>query len=177
MSNHTMDGQKRVRYLAVVALAGVAFFGAYAYALAARGPVPSQVGADPYGAIFPAAAGPAAGGGGCSSCGSCSGGNPTGEPIVGTAVVEGGVQRLTVDVTKGYYDPDTIVLVAGVPAEITFTESSGCTAQVMSKSLGFFEDLTTGPKTVKLPALEPGEYGYSCGMEMLFGKFVVEAVQ
>lgn len=172
MPLHTMDTRRRVRYLAIVAVAGLAFFGAYAYALASRGPVPRD--AQMYYAGDAVPTGPAAGG---SSCACCGGGNPTGEPIVGQAVVENGVQRLTVDVSQGYYDPDTILLAAGIPAEITFSESSGCTAQVMSKDLAFFEDLSTGPKTVRLPALEPGEYGYSCGMEMVFGKFVVEQVR
>ncbi len=44
----------------------------------------------------------------------------------------------------------------------------------MSKDLNFFEDLTTGAKTVKLPALQKGDYAFSCGMEMVFGKIVVE---
>jgi len=45
---------------------------------------------------------------------------------------------------------------------------------VQSNDLGFSEDLTAGPKTVKLAALEPGTYAFSCGMEMVFGKIVVE---
>jgi plastocyanin domain-containing protein len=98
----------------------------------------------------------------------------TGEPVEGAAKVEGDVQTLTVDLSNGYYEPNVIKLAAGVPAEITFGQSSGCTGQVMSKDLNFFEDLTTGPKTVSIPALEPGEYAFSCGMEMVFGKIVVE---
>jgi hypothetical protein len=31
----------------------------------------------------------------------------------------------------------------------------------MSQDLNFFEDLTSGPKTVKLPALEKGEYSFT----------------
>lgn len=85
-----------------------------------------------------------------------------------------GVQRIDVDLSKGYYSPNQIVLQEGVPAEITFGQGSGCTAQIMSKDLGFFEDLSAGPKTVKLPTLAPGEYAFSCGMEMVFGKIVVQ---
>ncbi len=61
-----------------------------------------------------------------------------------------------------------------MPAEITFGQSSGCTAQVISQDLGFSEDLTSGPKTVKLAGLSAGEYEFSCGMQMVFGKVVVE---
>jgi len=79
-----------------------------------------------------------------------------------------------VDVSKGYYDPSTIELKAGVPAEITFSQSAGCTAQIQSQDLGFFEDLSAGPKTVKLPALKAGTYGFECGMSMVFGSIVVK---
>ena len=44
----------------------------------------------------------------------------------------------------------------------------------MSKDLNFFEDLTSGAKTVKLPALQAGTYAFSCGMQMVFGSIVVE---
>jgi plastocyanin domain-containing protein len=47
-------------------------------------------------------------------------------------------------------------------------------AEVMSQELGFFEDLQSGPRTIAIPALEAGEYGFSCGMEMVFGAIVAE---
>jgi hypothetical protein len=104
----------------------------------------------------------------------CCGGAGSSEPIEGVAAVEGDVQRITVDLSTGSYNPNIIKLIPGVPAEITFGQSSGCTAQVLSKELGFFEDLTGGPVTVKLPALQAGTYEFSCGMEMVFGSIVVE---
>jgi plastocyanin domain-containing protein len=113
---------------------------------------------------------PAFGGSGAS--GGCCGGSST--PIEGTAKLEGGVQRISVDLSSGSYNPNTIVLAAGTPAEITFGQSSGCTAQVQSADLGFFEDLTGGPKTVKLGALQPGTYSFTCGMQMVSGTIVVK---
>jgi Cu+-exporting ATPase len=106
---------------------------------------------------------------GCACCGNSG----TGEPIEGSATVDGNVQRITVDTSAGY-NPNTIRLAAGVPAEITFKQGSGCMAQVMSRDLGFFEDLTAGDVTVSLAALAPGTYGFSCGMEMVFGEIIVE---
>ncbi|MDP2182742.1 MAG: hypothetical protein Q8K99_09265 [Actinomycetota bacterium] len=38
----------------------------------------------------------------------------------------------------------------------------------------YFEDLTRGGATVNLKALDPGTYGFSCGMEMASGTLVVE---
>jgi plastocyanin domain-containing protein len=72
------------------------------------------------------------------------------------------------------YNPNTIKLKAGVPAEITFSQAQGCTQVVQSTDLGFSEDLSAGPKTVKLQGLQPGTYAFSCGMNMVFGKIVVE---
>ncbi len=119
---------------------------------------------------------PASGGAGCACCGSTAptAGGVTGDPVEGAAAVSGNVQTISVDLSKGYYQPNVIKLAAGIPAEITFGQSSGCTGQVMSKDLDFSEDLTSGAKTVKLPALQKGDYSFSCGMEMVFGKIVVE---
>ncbi len=131
-----------------------------------RDPRPSRVGA--------AGAGSGCGGSSGGNGGGCGGGG-SGEPIEGATTVEGDVQRISVDTSAGY-DPNVIRARAGVPIEITFSEGYGCMAQVMSRDLGFYEDLTTGSKTVALPALEAGEYGFSCGMEMVFGTIVVEEV-
>ena len=61
-----------------------------------------------------------------------------------------------------------------MPTEITFSQSSGCTGYVQSQDLGFQADLTSGPQTVKLPALQPGTYGFACGMGMVTGQIVVQ---
>lgn len=104
----------------------------------------------------------------------CCGGAAEQPTVEKRAVVEGGVQRITVDVSGGFFDPNVIRLKAGLPAEVTFTEGAGCLAQVMSDDLGFFEDLTRGGATVRLDALRPGRYEFSCGMRMVFGTIVVE---
>lgn len=105
----------------------------------------------------------------------CCGGGGTGEKIEGSAAVAGDVQTITVDTSNGY-NPNVIKLKAGVPAEITFKQASGCLGQVQSTDFGFYEDLTTGDKTIRIEAdkLTPGEYGFSCGMQMSFGTIVVE---
>ncbi len=166
------------RYLIVAVLVVGAFFGAYRFAAARSAQPASTVFAAAPGGLRPAlnVGGGASATPGCACCGSTAPTEDgiTGDPVEGAAALEGDVQRIAVDLSKGYYDPNVIVLKAGVPAEITFGQSSGCTAQVMSKDLDFSEDLTTGPVTVKLPALDPGEYTFSCGMEMVFGKVVVE---
>ena len=104
----------------------------------------------------------------------CCGGGGTGERIEDSATIGAdGVQRITVDTSNGY-NPSAINLAAGIPAEITFKQASGCLGQVTSAELGFFEDLTSGDKTVKLAGLTPGTYGFSCGMQMVFGEIIVK---
>lgn len=173
---NTASKSGNMRYVIVAVLVVGAFFGAYQFAAArnaspAAGPQVAVNGAVPAGAPAGDAGTPA-----CACCGSSAPteNGITGKPVEGAAVVAGPVQTIGVDLSAGYYQPNVIKLKAGVPAKITFGQGSGCTAQVMSKDLGFFEDLTAGPKTVKLAALQPGEYTFSCGMEMVFGKIVVE---
>jgi len=132
------------RYGIVAALVVASFFGAYQFARAQSG-------------SGPATANAASVGSGSSS---------------GVAQTQGGVQKVSVDV--GFkYTPDVIRLKAGVPAEITFSQAQGCTAVVQSSELGFQEDLSSGPKTVKLGGLQPGTYGFACGMNMVRGQIVV----
>ncbi len=121
------------------------------------------------------AAGPLTGqlAGGTVACACCAGAGD-GTPIEGAAALGAdGVQRITVNTASGY-DPNVIKLRAGVPAEVTFRQAGGCLAVVMSEEIGFYEDLTQGDATIRIPALEPGRYGFSCGMKMVFGEFVVE---
>lgn len=83
------------------------------------------------------------------------------------------VQRVRIEVTDGYY-PAHIVVTAGVPVEITFTEGHGCLAEVVFEDLGIRSDLTDGGAIVTLPALEPGIHPFSCGMHMVHGSVTAE---
>ncbi len=164
-----------LQFVIIGVLVLAAFFGAYRFASARNG----QTTLPPAGVTQAAAPGAAAPTDGSTpACACCGSGAPTtngvtGDPVEGTAVVAGGVQAIAVDVGTTYA-PNIIKLKAGVPAEITFGQGGGCTAQVMSADLGFSEDLTAGPKVVKLAALEKGTYSFSCGMSMVFGQIVVE---
>jgi plastocyanin len=119
--------------------------------------------------------------GGLTGAGGCCGGGSatsadgvTGATAEGAATLAGGVQKISVDVSTGTYNPNVIKLKAGVPAEVTFANGTGCTGQVQSQALNFSADMTNGPATVKLPALKAGTYSFYCGMQMVFGKIVVE---
>jgi Cu+-exporting ATPase len=92
------------------------------------------------------------------------------------ATLEGGLQSVDITV-KGGYSPSLIRVQSGIPVRLRFDrrENSDCTAKVVfpdfkvSKSLAAF-----GITTVELPAPEPGEYGFACGMNMLHGTLVAE---
>ncbi|PKQ38374.1 MAG: hypothetical protein CVT59_03905 [Actinobacteria bacterium HGW-Actinobacteria-1] len=173
MKEKTTKTGSPARYVIITAIVLAAFLGSYSLAVAKAGKTTVDQGTATNQAATPVANG-ADGTDFSSACACCGSGSGSSTPIEGAATVEGDVQRISVDLSTGSYNPNTIKLKAGVPAEITFGQSSGCTAQVMSKDLGFFEDLTGGPVTVKVPALEAGTYSFSCGMEMVFGSIVVE---
>lgn len=85
------------------------------------------------------------------------------------------VQEVAVEVAGGY-KPEVVKLKKGVPAKILFTRtnSQGCLDVVHSKELGFEEDLPIDvTKTVDVPTDKAGEFSFSCGMDMFFGKVVV----
>ena len=164
-----------LRWVMIIGLVLVAFFGAYRFASARS----QAANAASQPAVATGAAGTADAATGEPACACCgTGGAPTengitGPPLEGAAVVEGDVQKIAVDVST-VYNPNVIKLKAGVPAEITFSQSQGCTQFVESPDLGFSEDLGAGPKTVKIADPQPGTYAFSCGMQMVFGQIVVE---
>lgn len=169
-----------VRFAVIGVLVVGAFFGAFRFASAVSGRPTGGAGSTSVATGAPAAASQGGqSGSGTPACACCGTGQPTangvsGNEVAGKATVEGGVQKISVDLSTGTYAPNVISMKAGVPAEITFGQSSGCTGVVQSSDLNFQEDLSAGPKTVKLGGLKPGTYAFSCGMQMVFGKIVVE---
>jgi plastocyanin len=161
-----------MRWIVIAAIAGIAFLASYRYAVAANSSAQST--SSTGGAPVATAAGGGCGMSGGSGGGGCCGGGAAGPKTTKQADVAGDVQKITVDLSKGYYDPSTVELKAGVPAEITFTQGSGCLAQVQSQDFGFYEDLTAGSKTVKIDNPQAGTYSFSCGMGMVYGSIVVK---
>jgi plastocyanin len=170
-TSKTGSNQSTQRYIIIGLLVAASFFGAYKFAQAQGAPGAAPLAAVAAG-VAPAAGSSGAAGGGASG-GGCCGSGGSGAAITAAATVEGGVQKIAVDASSGY-NPNTIQLKAGVPAEITFSQSSGCTSVVQSADLGFSEDLSAGPKTVKLRGLAAGTYGFACGMNMVQGTIVVQ---
>jgi len=161
----------RTKWVIVGVVVVLAFFAAYGFAAARGGSTPSGVAGGSGGAGGAGAACTGAGGASSGACGGCESSAPQEKPQA-AAVLENGVQRIDVDVSEGYYNPTIIDVAAGVPVEITFGQGNGCLAEVRFPDFDLSEDLTQGGAVLKLPALDPGEYGFNCGMEMVFGTVV-----
>jgi hypothetical protein len=83
------------------------------------------------------------------------------------------IQRVSVEVTDGY-DPETVIVEAGVPVEIEFSEGHGCLGKVVFDDLGVEADLEDGGAIVVIPALEPGTYAFRCGRDIVHGSLIAE---
>lgn len=88
----------------------------------------------------------------------------------------GGMQEIEVTV-RGGYQPSAIVAKAGQPLRLNFTrrESSLCGEEVVLPEFGKRAHLPEN-KTVALEIVpqKPGEYEFTCGMNMYRGRLIVE---
>lgn len=81
--------------------------------------------------------------------------------------------RVLVD---GGYAPDTLVVAAGERVRLIFHrhDRSPCSEEVVFPDQGVRATLAQHEDVVvELPASEPGEYDFHCGMGMLHGRLVV----
>jgi cupredoxin-like protein len=99
---------------------------------------------------------------------------PASPPAPAKLSKSGKKQTASVGTEGEVYTPSQLLLKAGVPAEIEFAQATGCLAQVTFTQLGITQDLSAGPVTVKVPALEPGTYDFQCGQGHVKGQLVVE---
>jgi plastocyanin domain-containing protein len=92
----------------------------------------------------------------------------------GSGAAGGNVQHFNVDLSSGAYVPDQITAKAGVPVRITFGKGQGCVRTLVFPQFNINADMTQGPKTFDLGSLQPGEYSWSCGMNMQHGVLKVQ---
>jgi plastocyanin domain-containing protein len=95
---------------------------------------------------------------------------------VAAEVNAGGVQEIGVTV-KGGYSPDVIAVKRGIPVRLNFyrDETSSCSEQVILSDFGIARDLPAFKTTaVEFTPDKSGEFPFTCGMNMLHGKLVVE---
>jgi len=88
----------------------------------------------------------------------------------------GGVQEINITV-KGGYAPDVIAVKQGVPVRLNFyrDETSSCSEQVVFGDFGVARDLPAYQTTpVEFTPNKAGEFTFTCGMNMLRGKLIVQ---
>lgn len=90
-------------------------------------------------------------------------------------VAETGVQEVRVTV-KGGYAPDVIAVRQGVPVRLNFyrDETASCSEEVVFGDFGIARQLPAFQTTsVEYTPDTPGEFTFTCGMNMMRGKLVV----
>ena len=96
---------------------------------------------------------------------------------VAAAAGAGGVQEIKVTV-KGGYSPDVIVVRQGGPVRLDFyrDETASCSEDVVFADFGISRHLPAFKTTpVEFVPEKRGEFTFTCGMNMMRGKLVVEA--
>lgn len=85
-------------------------------------------------------------------------------------------QEAKMDLTYDGYEPKVIFIKKGTPVRWTINvkQMTGCTSEIMIESLGISKNLEVGKNVIEflIPEGEK-EIKFSCGMRMVWGKFVV----
>lgn len=79
-------------------------------------------------------------------------------------------------IVEGGYKPKRIEVGKGEAVRLRFVrkEHGSCTKEVLFPKLGIKRELPTNqPIVIELPTLEPGEYEFRCGMNMIKGTLIV----
>lgn len=89
--------------------------------------------------------------------------------------INGGVQKIAMQVTAAGYVPSNLTIKAGVPVEwhVDGTEALGCTSQIVIPDLNIMQALTQGDNVIHFTAPTPGQLAFSCSMGMVRGAFTV----
>lgn len=95
---------------------------------------------------------------------------------VSAQVADGGVQEVRV-IVKGGYSPDVIVVKQGAPVKLDFyrDETASCSEEIVFGDFGIARHLPPfQTTTIEFTPEKPGEFTFTCGMNMMRGKLVVE---
>lgn len=111
-----------------------------------------------------------------ASCGSAKNEKPAiaEKPAV---VIENSDQPLKVTVSKNGFEPKSIGVKKGQSVKLAFqrTDEENCGEEVVFPKLNIRKKLPLGETVlVEFTASEAGEIGFTCGMDMLRGKILVQ---
>lgn len=95
---------------------------------------------------------------------------------VAASFTENGMQEIKITL-KGGYSPDVIVVQEGLPVRLDFyrDETASCSEQVILGDFGIARHLPAFQTTsIELTPQQAGEFTFTCGMNMIRGKIIVE---
>jgi plastocyanin domain-containing protein len=98
------------------------------------------------------------------------------DEAVEAATGELGVQEIEVTV-RGGYQPSAIMVKAGRPVRLNFTrrEASTCGEEVVIPDFGKRAHLPQDQTvSIEITPARPGEYEFTCGMNMMRGKLIAQ---
>ena len=87
------------------------------------------------------------------------------------------VQKFTVKITERGFEPLSLTLRRGVQARITFirTTDQTCAKEIVLRDFGIKRDLPLNqPVVVTLTPNKKSEFIFTCGMDMMRGKLIVQ---
>ncbi len=87
----------------------------------------------------------------------------------------GGMQEVSMKVTRSGYMPNNLTITAGVPVrwKVDGTEAAGCTSVMTIPSLNVSQPLQTGENIIEFTPLQKGQLAFMCSMGMVRGSFTV----
>lgn len=88
-----------------------------------------------------------------------------------------GVQTRTVKITERGFEPEKLTLRRGVQARITFVRTTDrtCATEVVFPDFGIKRELPLNqPVVITLTPHKKGELSFTCGMNMMRGKLIVQ---
>ena len=96
-------------------------------------------------------------------------------PAGGEQPAEGEYQTVKMDLTYRGYVPNVLYVKKGVPVKwiINVKQMSGCTNAILLEKFGIRKNLKQGENIIEFTPTEAGEIPFSCGMKMVWGKFIV----
>jgi plastocyanin domain-containing protein len=86
-------------------------------------------------------------------------------------------QTAKVLISEKGYEPGSLKLKRGVPAKITFlrTTDRTCGTEIVIPAYGINKPLPLNEKVlVSFTPTKTGEYGFTCGMDMMRGKLIIQ---
>ena len=93
------------------------------------------------------------------------------------AVTKPRIKKFTVKITERGFEPETLTLRRGVRARITFlrTTDQTCAKEVVLRDFGIKRELPLNqPIVITITPKKKGEFSFTCGMNMMRGKLIVQ---